>query len=153
MFTARRPGFQFKETMRGSYHLLADPADERAIEFTIVSKAKDLRRFARDKTCAIEGDVQVEKLASKRPLSGTLGLLLLDERRLPYRFTFTGDDDKTYELRGQKDWTPMAPIDSMTTLPASIYDELGEEIGRATLRFDLRHDLAKFLRSWKLKLF
>jgi hypothetical protein len=148
-----RPGFLFRETMRGSYHRLDEPARDRAIEFTILSQAKDMKRFAKDKLCEIEGEIVAENLAGKRPLVGTLGLKLLDERRLPYRFSFEGDDGKRYELRGQKDFTPIAPLESMTVLPASIYDESGEEIARCTLRFDLRHDLVKFLRSWKLRLF
>ena len=39
----------------------------------------------------------------------------------------------------------------MTVLPASLYDAHGNEIGRATLRFDVRSDLRSFLRSWKLR--
>jgi hypothetical protein len=147
------PGFQFKETMSGSYHLLSDPTDERPFAFSIVVVAKDLRRFAKDKMCEIDGEVRAEKLAEHRPLKGTLGLKLLDERRLPYRFTFTGDDGQTYELRGQKDWLPIAPVKTMTVLPASLYDEAGAEVARCALRFDLKNDLSKLVRSFRLRLF
>lgn len=147
------PGFLFRETMSGSYHLLDSPTEERAIEFTIAVKARDLRRFARDKVWQIDGEVDLEGFAARRKLEGTLGFKLLDERRLPYRFTFTGDDGKRYEFRGQKDWSPIAPVDSMTVLPASIYDDGGKEVGRATLRFDLRNDFVSWLRSFRLKLF
>lgn len=147
------PGFLFRETMSGSYHLLAHPTEERAIEFTIAVRASDIRRFAKDKTWAIDGEVELEGFASKRPLEGTLGFKLLDERRLPYRFTFVGDDGKRYELRGQKDFSPLAPVDSMTVLPASIYDAAGDEVGRATLRFDVRNDFGRWLRSFRVTLF
>ena len=147
------PGFEFRETMSGAYHLLESPTEERAIEFTIAVSTRDLRRFARDKIWQIEGDVDLEGFAEHKKLEGTLGFKLLDERRLPYRFRFLGNDAKFYEFRGQKDWTPIAPFDSMTVLPASIYDDSGYEIGRAKLRFDLRNDLGRWLRSFRLTLF
>ena len=37
-------------------------------------------------------------------------------------------------------------------LPASLYDASGEEIGRATLRFDLRADLGRWLKSFRVHL-
>jgi hypothetical protein len=139
--------------MSGSYWRLETPTDERAIAFTIVARARDLRRFARDKTWSITGTVDAEGLATKRPLEGTLAFRLLDERRLPYRFEFTGDDGKDYELSGQKEWSGLAPVESMTLLPASLYDADGKELARATLRFDLRSDLASWMKSFRIHLF
>ena len=144
------PGFFFHETMRGSYHLLDAPTVERAISFTVKVSAKDVRRFVKDKTWTIRGDVEVEGIAARQPIEGTIGFRLLDERRMPYRFTFTADDGKSYELRGQKEWTALAPVESMTVLPASLYDAAGKEVGRATLRFDARNELGKFLKSFRL---
>ena len=144
-------GFQFKETMTGTYHLLASPLDERAITFTIGAKVDGIRKFVKDKLATIEGEVDVEGFADKQPLKGTLGLKLLDERRLPYEFTFKGNDDRDYRFRGQKDFTVIAVTQSMTVLPASLYDATGAEIGRATLRFDMSHDFRTFAQSWKLR--
>src|SRR5450755_1025851 len=110
------PGFSFRETMSGSYWRLETPTDERAIAFTIDARAGDLRRFARDKTWRITGTVDAEGLATRQALEGTLAFRLLDERRLPYRFQFVGDDGKDYELSGQKEWSGLAPIESMTLL-------------------------------------
>jgi hypothetical protein len=146
-------GFSFRETMSGSYWRLDAPTDERAIAFTIEARAGDLRRFARDKTWRIAGTVDVEGLATARPLDGTLAFKLLDEQRLPYRFAFEGDDGQRYELSGQKEINPLALVDSMTVLPASLYDASGEEIARATLRFDARHDLGRWMKSFRLHLF
>ena len=145
------PGFSFRETMSGTYHLLASPTEERAMHFTIAARAADVRRFARERTWRIEGEVDAEGLASQRPLEGTLGFFLLDERRLPYRFTFQGDDGKAYEFRGQKDWTLVAPLESMTVLPGSIFDGEGNEIGRCTLRFDVRNDLGRWMKSFRVR--
>jgi hypothetical protein len=147
------PGFSFRETMSGSYWRLETPTDERALSFTIDARAKSIRRFARDKTWAITGTVDAEGLATRQPLEGTLVFRLLDERRLPYRFSFQGDDGERYELSGQKEWSGLAPVESMTLLPASLYDADGTELARATLRFDLRSDLAGWMKSFRLHLF
>jgi hypothetical protein len=40
----------------------------------------------------------------------------------------------------------------MTILPASLYDDSGEELARATLRFDLWADWANWVRSFRLRL-
>jgi hypothetical protein len=146
------PGFSFRETMSGSYWRLDAPVDERAIAFTIEARAKDLRRFARDKTWRITGTIDAEGLATARTLDGTLVFRLLDERRLPYRFTFVGDDGLGYELSGQKEFNGLAPLESLTLLPASLYDASGEELARATLRFDARSDLGRWLKSFRVHL-
>jgi hypothetical protein len=144
------PGFFFRETMRGTYWRLETPTEEKAIEFTLKVSAASVRRFARDKTWQIEGAMNAEGLATNKPLEGTIEFRILDERRLPYRVRFTGDDGLSYELRGQKEWTPLAPVESMTVLPATLLDAHGSEIGRATLRFDARNELGKFIRSFRV---
>jgi hypothetical protein len=145
-------GFSFHETMSGSYHLLGAPLVERAISFTLDARVEGLRQFLRDKLAKIEGEVIVEGFADRRPLEGTLALKLLGERRLAYSFNFRANDGNEYRLHGQKDVTMIALVDTMTTLPASLYDMTGKEIGRAVLRFDVRSDLVAFLRSWRPRL-
>jgi hypothetical protein len=46
--------------------------------------------------------------------------------------------------------TPLAIVEPFTTLSGSLYDDGRREIGRATLRFDLRSDIRKLLRSFRL---
>jgi hypothetical protein len=139
--------------MSGSYWRLDAPTEDLAIAFAIEARAKDLRRFARDRTWRITGTIDAEKLATARPLEGTLVFKLMGERRLPYRFTFVGDDGRGYELSGQKEYSGLSPIESLTLLPASLYDERGQELARATLRFDARSDLGRWLKSFRLHLF
>lgn len=146
------PGFSFRETMRGSYWLLDAPTDERAIQITLRARADDVTRFARDKTWQLRGTIDAERLATRSDIDGTLVFKLIDERRLPYRFRFRGDDGQFYELAGQKEWLGVAPIESLTTLPASLYDDAGAEMARATLRFDMRSDWAAWLKSFRVHL-
>lgn len=145
-------GFRFEETMRGSFYMLAHPEDERAIEFSIEARVDNLRRFARDLTARIRGVCSLEGICKHANLDGTLGLKLVRENRLPYDFSFVGEDGKKYRLRGEKNFVALGAIHSLTTLPASLYDAEDEEIGRATLRFDLRSDWKKFMLSFRPRL-
>jgi hypothetical protein len=142
-------GFTFEETMSGTYHLLTDPLVERSIAFSVGARVAGMRQFLKDKMATIDGEVDIEGFADKKPLSGTLCLKLLEERRLTYDFTFRANDGAGYRFHGQKDVTMVGLAQTMTTLPASLYDATGKEIARAVLRFDLHESLRPFLRSWR----
>lgn len=144
-------GFRFHETMRGTYHFLDKPLDERAIAFSIAVETRGLRDFVSTRTAEIHGNVELDGFAKKTALTGTLAFKI-DERRLPYEFTFEADDGKTYKFRGQKDFSVFSVADSISTLPASLYDAEGKERGRALVRFDLRADTGKLLKSFRLRL-
>jgi hypothetical protein len=136
--------------MSGSYWLLDAPTEERAVSLTYEAHASDLAEFVRTRTWLLAGTIDAEGLASGR-VDGTLRFAF-HERRVPYRFAFRGDDGRRYELCGQKEWTGLAPVTSMTLLPATLLDERGEELARATLRFDLRADWADLMKSIRLRL-
>jgi hypothetical protein len=138
--------------MSGSYWRLDAPTDELAITLTFEAQATDVGDFLRTRTWALSGTIDAEGLARGRDVEGTLRFALIDERRVPYRFAFRGDDGRPYELSGQKEWTGFAPVTSMTLLPATLRDDRGEELARATLRFDLRADLADWMKSFRLRI-
>jgi hypothetical protein len=140
-------GVSFRETMRGNYYLLGDPTHERAMDFTVAVRADGLASFAQSPIARIEGRATLEGFADDVPLEGTLAFRLHDQRRLVYDFTFKSNDGRPHRFRGQKDITPFALVESFTTLPGTIYEGTTREVGRATLRFDLRSDLRKLLRS------
>lgn len=142
-------GFAFGETLRGNYYLLDDPTNERAMNFTIRAVAKGVVAFAHDPVAHIEGRLSLEGFADDVSLEGNLAFRLRRQRRLTYDFTFFGNDRKPYRFRGQKDFTPLGIIESFTTLSGSLYDEGRSEIGRATLRFDLRSEFVKLLGSFR----
>jgi hypothetical protein len=146
------PSLSFRERMSGSYWRLDAPTDELAITLSFEAQANDVAAFIRTRTWALAGTIDAEGLARSREVEGTLRFALIQERRVPYRFAFRGDDGRLYELSGQKEWTGLAPVTSMTLLPATLRDERGEELGRATLRFDLRADWADWMRSFRMRL-
>jgi len=147
------PGFSFRETMSGLFWLVDAPADERAIGFTVEAKTDDLNEFRRDKSWQLSGTIDAERLASGQALQGELAFRLFEHGRLPFRMTFRGDDGHRYELSGERRWRSFAPLESLTLLTAGLYDEQGDEIGRATLRSDLRSQWPSLLGSFRLRLF
>lgn len=145
------PGLAFREAMSGRYWRLDAPENERAIAMTIDAYARDLSDLARDRTFSVTGTIDVDGIASKRPLEGTVALKFVQAGRVHYRLAFRGDDGRRYELGGQKEWSGLAPIHSLTLLDATLYGESGEEFARATLRFDERADWVTWLKSFRLK--
>jgi len=145
------PSLSFREKMSGSYWRLDAPTAESAISLAFEGSS-DVASFVRTRTWSLSGTIDAEGLATGRALSGTIRFALLQERRVPYRFVFRGDDGRGYELSGQKEWTGLAPVASMTLLPATLIDDEGEELARATLRFDLRTDGLEWVKSFRLRL-
>jgi hypothetical protein len=146
------PRLSFRERMSGSYWLLDAPTDERALTLSFEAHAADVGEFLRTRTWTLAGTIDAEGLARGREVEGTLRFALIQERRLPYRFAFRGDDGCRYELSGQKEWTSLAPVTSLTLLPATLVDHRGGEVARATLRFDLRADVVDWVKSFRLSL-
>jgi hypothetical protein len=145
-----RLGFHFHQTMTGAYFFLDSPTDERAARFAITARAESVTRFVFDKAVEVDGIIDLEAFATARPLCGALLLKLIEDRRLRYDLAFDADDGKGYVLRGEQDVMLIAIVDSLTTLPASLYDSAGREIARALFRFDLQRDLGKLLKSIRI---
>ena len=146
------PSVSFRERMSGSYWLLESPAEERALALSFEAHATDVADFLRTRTWGLAGTIDAEGLARRREIEGSIRYALLEERRVPYRFAFRGDDGRRYALVGQKEWMGLAPVASMTVLPATLVDEGGGEIARAMLRFDLFADLGEWVKSFRLRL-
>jgi hypothetical protein len=142
-------GFEFHETMIGSFRL-AGEARDRPMSFTLRVRSPRWLAFLRRREAEIEGEVDAEGFADHRRLSGTLGLDPLVTRTLPYAFRFTANDGAAYTFAGKKTIHLGRLTESMTVLPGAIRDAAGAAVGSALLRFDLRSDLGRFLRSFRL---
>lgn len=110
----------------------------------------DAGAFLQSRIADLSGEIDAEGLASAGAVQGTLAFKLFEEQRSVYRFSFSTDDGRVFELCGQKEWNALAPLEAITLLPASLYDEQGQEVARATLRFDVRADWARWLASLRL---
>jgi hypothetical protein len=142
-------GFEFHETMIGSFRLRGD-AHDRPMSFTLRCRSPRWLAFIARPEVDIEGEVDAEGFADHRYLRGTLGMDAIRTRTLPYAFRFTANDGKDYAFAGKKTLHAMRMVESMTVLPGAILDAAGAPVGEALLRFDLRSDFARFLRSFKL---
>ncbi len=109
-------GFEFYETMAGSFRLLGE-AHDRAMSFTIRARSFTWASFLRRPEVDIEGEIDAEGFADHRYLRGTLGMDPLRTRRLPYTFRFTANDGNAYSFAGTKILRMDRLVESMTVLP------------------------------------
>ncbi len=137
--------------LRGSYYLLDAPLEDRALSVELAADIVGLRGLVLAKQARLLGRIHAEGLAPDAVAEGTLGLRLIDEGRLPLSLSFRGDDGGAYRLRGQSELVVAAPVETVTELPLSLYDGQDREIGRGLLRFDVRGDLGKLLRSFRVR--
>ncbi len=146
-------GFEMKESFSGSYYRLDEPLRDHAMRISLRLDVDGMRRFLRERKVVAVGTIFAEQLAERAPngvpLQGTLTMKLFDEKRIPYDLTFEGDDGRTWRLRGQRDFFVHDAVDSLTILPASLYDDAGIESGRALLRFDPKTELPALVRSFR----
>ncbi|MBK8253308.1 MAG: hypothetical protein IPK82_11670 [Polyangiaceae bacterium] len=140
----------FRETMSGGYHLTTNPTADKPISFTIGVTLPSIAAFLSNILCSIEGMVTAEGLADHKHLKGTLHIDPFRARLLVYQFEFTDNSGRRLLLQGRKTLDRGGIVHAMTVLPAGIYDDRGNHIAQALLRFDLRSDLIKFLKSFKL---
>ncbi len=143
-------GFRFCEEMAGSYFVLSDGVPEHDVSLKLVGRTYGLRRLFREQRVHIEGLLDIAGFATNRPVRGSISLHSPADWRLIYEMTFAADDGRPYTFRGEKDIFWVSLLDSITTLPASVYDADGIEVGRASLRFDIRGDLINFIRSCRV---
>jgi hypothetical protein len=142
-------GFEFSQTLAGTYHTLAAPGEEQPISITVTARVHDMKSFALDPTARIEGEIDAEGFADHRALEGTLEINPLLRQKVIYDFSFPDNEGRDCRFHGEQDLTILrSPVKAATTLPGSIYVE-DEEHARAILRFDIREDLLKLLRSFK----
>ncbi len=142
-------GFQFAETMSGSFELDAEPGTKRPFRFEITAQAESTRAHIRDGKAAVRGVLTAPPLAASADVEGTLTIRPLGQRIIRYELAFVGDDGRGYELVGQKDIRFRSLRHSFTHLPAEILDEDHRRVATCQTTFDLRHDWWSFLRSFR----
>jgi hypothetical protein len=141
-------GFRFRETMSGTWQ--GQGGQGGRILFEVDALATDVLRYLRDSTLILDGVIDAAGLATRVPARGSLLLAPLARKLIAYELAFSGDDARPYRLQGEKHLEMTGIARTLTTLPAVLIDvESKQEIGRATLQFDWRADLASFLTSWK----
>jgi hypothetical protein len=139
-------GFQFQETMAGTFTRHGD--SQKPMKFTARARAKSFWKHLSDHKAELDGHVDMEGFATHQPLHGEVTINPILGGLIRYEFAFHADDGKGYRFAGQKDVKLLRPVETMTTLPASIVDDKGAEVATALLHFDTR-SLPGFLGSFR----
>lgn len=144
----------FHENLAGGYHLLASPLEDRTADLSLDVSIDRLRDFVRAPALRVEGTLSLDGVATACPCTGSIGLRVANEQRIPYDLRFAGDDGRSYRLYGQRDLTLPKLTDALTVLPMSLCDDTGDEVGRAVLRVDARSlagQLRQLLKTVRVK--
>ena len=144
-------GIELTETLSGSYYAIASPGDEHPMSVSVRVSVRDFAKLLLQPTAEISGEVVAEGLADHRAIRGTLQLDPIVRQKLIYDFTFTNDAGQECRFHGEKDLEATRPIATITTLPGSILVE-DREHARAVLRWEVREELVRFVKSLRLKL-
>ncbi len=145
----KKLGFEFTEVMSGTYTRTGKPDQTGAIRFQGRARAQDALRHMKDGLVALDGTLDMEGFAEDVPIAGTIEIRPVVGKVIRYDFTFTGNDGNAYRFSGQKDIRFSELVRTMTTLTGTVATVQGDEVARATLRFDVKADLVPFLVSWK----
>lgn len=143
------PGFEFKETMTGTYTMVNQKGPKRRFSLTARMVVPNAITHLKTGLCELEGVVDMEGFADEVPVRGTLEIAPIRKRQLRYEFAFVANDGSPYRFAGQKDLRLSDLVGSMTTLIGAIHDNRGEEVAQAQLKFDLKTELLPFLVSFK----
>jgi hypothetical protein len=121
---------------------------ERRILLRLRAQAASLFDYLRDGRTVLQGTVSIEGMLDEAPLQGSLWIWP-HRRIVRYEISFPVDEPhQRIHLVGQKDVRLLDFRHTMSTLPATLHDEHGNEVGCATVAFDWA-DLPAFLSSFR----
>ena len=144
-------GFSFAETMAGTIEWDEQPGVTHPFRFEVIAEADSTRTHFKDGRATLRGKIYAPPHADGVPAEGTITIRPFGERFIRYELSFVGDDGKSYEMVGQKDIRWTAPITTFTNLPAEIVDDQHRRVARCTTNFNVKQDLAVFLRSFRVR--
>lgn len=144
-------GFEFTETMSGTYRRTGDGASGgKNVGFTVTVTADSVQRFMRDQMTRIRGTLFMDEFADGVPIEGTLEIALFSGRRLVYEFEFHGADGASYRFHGRKEIDWLRFLDTITSMTGRVTDADGREVAVADMTFDLKNDLIPMLLSLRM---
>ncbi|MCC6521836.1 MAG: hypothetical protein IT373_04180 [Polyangiaceae bacterium] len=137
----------FRETMTGGYGLGDDDVGA-PLSFTVSAHAPTLGALVRRRSLELAGELHAAGFADHRPLRGELSFPRPGIIR--YDFGFPNNDGVACRFFGEKRVRLLHLLRTMTELDGDLRDASGRRLGRARVRFDIRNDLGRFLRSFSL---
>ena len=142
-------GFEFAETMSGTFEMDKAPGTKHPLRFDIQVHAPSTREHMKTGRARVTGVVHAPPLADSADAEGTIIIRPLGQRIIRYELSFLADDGKRYELVGQKDIQLRRLLHTWTHLPMEILDEDHRRVATCLTRFDYQKDWWSFLRSFR----
>jgi hypothetical protein len=137
---------RFSEVMAGPARVQGAPVGELRLDLGV--RVPGLLVLWGDLEARLTGRVTLPGLADDPCAQGTLQIAPLRRRRLRYRLSFRAVDGRLLRLDGWKSVRFSRLLRSATTLPVTVYEQDGEVLGEALLRFAPR-DLPGFLATFR----
>ncbi|RLB45340.1 MAG: hypothetical protein DRI90_28550 [Deltaproteobacteria bacterium] len=145
------PALQFRQWLIGAYDLGVTPHAHlgKPLALRADLRATSLRGLLAG-TLELHGEVTAAGFADHQPIEGTVSLST--KRRLRVRFDFNDNRGSPHSFTGDKRLSWLRLPQPLTVLEGKIATATGNPVGRALLRFDLRHELWPLLGSIRCRL-
>ncbi|MBX3247630.1 MAG: hypothetical protein KF901_10675 [Myxococcales bacterium] len=118
-------GFRFRQTLRGTYHRLADPGVERPAMLEMEIELP-LRRLVRRDLGSLRGTLHADGLAASAQVEGTFQLDLFDGK-IVYDLHFEAEDGRERRFHGETEFELRHPIRTLEDVVGRVWDEGNEE--------------------------
>lgn len=118
-------GFRFRQTLRGTYHRLADPGFERPAMLDVEIELP-LRRLIQRDLGSLRGRLHAEGLATNAPVEGTFQLDLFDGK-IVYNLHFEAEDGRERRFYGETEFELRHPVRTLEDVVGRVWDEGNEE--------------------------
>ena len=142
---------RYDERLYGAHFGSDAPSRHAPIAFDLEARC-GLAQLVRDGSVDVTGTVDARALASRAVVSGRVSMRFDLSRRIEvlYIVSWTSDDGELLRLRAMRrvELSKLQP--SLTVVTGHIEDEGGNEKARVTLRYDVRSELGRSLRSIRL---
>ena len=134
-----------REIQSGAFALGADASHlDRPMTLYLGWRVRSLRTLARD-GIELEGEMHAPGFADHQCARGRLTMPA--RGRLRYQVEFTTNENEPHRFDGERKLSLKGLPVALTVLRGQITSGDGKSVGRALLRFDLRNELPRFLRS------
>ena len=147
LISTTRFAFSFREKMSGSITAKDNSFKDTEIRFSLLAKTKRFEGVFGDIDTEITGDITIGEFIEDAKLNGTLFISLFKDRKIIYNFRFKDKEGNDYKFYGIKKLSLLNFIKSITQMDV-ILEKNGNLWALGEMKFDLKHDLIPFFRSF-----
>ncbi len=143
-------GLETRHELRGTYHLLSAPGEERPLSLALRLAAPEPHRLPLCRRLSVDGEIQAAGLATRQPVTGTLELGELLDARLIYDLNFEADDRRPRRMHGELELEVRRLLGSAGRVSGSVYED-DTEVARVLLYAEPLKTLGKMLLELRLR--